>query len=184
MFPLILAGLGLLAPRMILDRRIGSRRQRLESEFPDALDLLVVCVEAGLGLEAAILRVGQETRLSHPLFSRELETLAQELNAGKSRADALRSLARRSELETLNAFVALLVQSEQLGVIYSRTIRSFSNELREKRFVRAEEKAMRIPLLISIPLMLCILPCLIVAVMLPSIIDMSHLLPTMTGVHP
>jgi len=181
MFPLILAGLGLLAPRMLLDRRVAGRRQTMEAEFPDALDLMVVCVEAGLGLEGAILRVGEETRVSHPLISHELQTVSQELNAGKSRADALRGLSRRTALDTVNSFVALLVQSDQLGVSYARTLRTFSNELREKRFMRAEEKAMRIPLLITLPLMLCILPCLVVAVMLPSIIELTHFLPNLSG---
>ena len=179
--PLILSALGLLAPRLLLDRRVASRRQTLEAEFPDALDLMVVCVEAGLGLEGAILRVGDETQRSHPLISRELQIVSLELNAGKSRADALRGLAKRTELDSVNAFVGLLIQSDQLGVSYARTLRTFSNELRDKRFQRAEEKAMRIPLLITLPLMLCILPCVVVAVMLPSIIELTHLLPTLQG---
>ncbi len=179
--PLILSGAGLLAPRMLLDRRVASRRQTLEAEFPDALDLMVVCVEAGLGLEGAILRVGEETRTSHPLISHELQIVSQELNAGKSRADALRGLSKRTNLDSVNAFVGLLIQSDQLGVSYARTLRTFSNELRDKRYTRAEEKAMRIPLLITLPLMLCILPCVVVAVMLPSIIELTHLLPTLQG---
>ncbi len=179
--PMILSAAGLLAPRLLLDQRVTSRRQTLEAEFPDALDLMVVCVEAGLGLEGAILRVGEETRRSHALISHELQMVSFELNAGKSRADALRGLARRTQLDSVNAFVGLLVQSDQLGVSYARTLRTFSNELRDKRFMRAEEKAMRIPLLITLPLMLCILPCVVVAVMLPSIIELTHLMPTLQG---
>ena len=182
---LAFSALGLVAPRVLLNGRVAARREAIEAEFPDALDLMVVCVEAGLGLEGAILRVGQETAVSHPRISHELLNVSHELNAGRSRPEALRSLADRTDNESTRAFVALLIQTDQLGVSYAKTLRTFSAELREKRFMKAEEKAMRIPLLITIPLVLCILPALVIAAMLPALIEAQHGLAAMVqGGHP
>ncbi len=185
MTALMCSGLGLIAPRVLLDGRVTARREAMEREFPDALDLMVVCVEAGLGLEGAILRVGQETARSHPLISEQFRAVSHELNAGRSRPEALRGLAERTKIDSINAFVALLIQSDQLGVSYSNTLRTFSAEIREKRYMRAEEKAMRIPLLITIPLVFFILPALVIAAMLPALIEAQHGFATMVSAgHP
>ena len=174
LFALGFSAIGLIGPGVLLDGRVTARRQAIETEFPDALDPMVVCVESGLGLEGAILRVGQETTVSHPMVSRELRSVSLELNAGRSRPDALRSLATRTNIDSIRSFVALLIQTDQLGVSYAKTLRTFSAELREKRYMNAEEKAMRIPLLITIPLVLCILPALVIAAMLPAMIEAGH----------
>ena len=171
---LMFSGIGLIAPRILLDGRVAARKDAMERQFPDALDLMVVCVEAGLGLEGAILRVGQETAVSHPLISQQLRAVSHELNAGRSRPDALRGLADRTNFDSINAFVALLIQTDQLGVSYANTLRTFSAEIREKRYMKAEEKAMRIPLLITIPLVFFILPALVIAAMLPAMIEAQH----------
>jgi len=181
---LVLCGLGLIVPRAYVDRRIRERKEKLEIEFPDALDLLVVCVDAGLGLEAAFVRVGEEVHNSHPRISIEFSRLAQELAAGRSRSDALRAMADRGGVETIKSFVALVIQTDALGVGIAQTLRTFSNEMREHRLLRAEEKAARVPVLMTIPLVACILPVIIAALLLPPIIDVVRtLLPALRGQH-
>ncbi|HEY3811665.1 MAG TPA: type II secretion system F family protein [Caulobacteraceae bacterium] len=165
-------GLGLLAPRAILDRLVRGRKEKFEHEFPDALDLIVVCVEAGLGLDSAFVRVGQEVKKSHPRIAKEFEALTDELAAGRSRSDAMREMADRVGVDTLSSFVALVVQTESLGVSVGQTLRVYSGEMREHRFLKAEEKAMRIPVLMTIPLVACFLPVIVTAVLLPAVIDL------------
>jgi len=181
---LVLCGVGMIAPRSIVDRRGRERRERMEHEFPDVLDLMVVCVEAGLGLELAFVRVGQEVRMSHPLLAGELEQLAQQLAAGRSRSDALRLLADRVDVQSVKSFVALVIQTDALGVSIAQTLRTFSVEMRERRFLKAEEKAMRIPVLMTMPITACFLPVIIASLLLPPIIDMMRTMgPAMAG-HP
>lgn len=179
---LILCALGLIVPRAFVDRRIRERKEQIEQEFPDALDLLVVCVDAGLGLEAALVRVGAEVRDSHPRISSEFRQLTQELSAGRSRPDALRAMADRVDVDTIKSFVALVIQTDALGVGIAQTLRTFSNEMREHRMLRAEEKAARVPVLMTGPLVACMLPVIIAALLLPAIIDVVRtLLPAMQG---
>ncbi|HEX5262945.1 MAG TPA: type II secretion system F family protein [Phenylobacterium sp.] len=179
---LALCGLGLIAPKAVLDNRVNARKEQLEQEFPDALDLMVVCVEAGLGLESALVRVGREVGESHPRICEEFERVTQELAAGRGRADALRAMADRTDVDSVKSFVALLIQTDTLGASIGQTLRTYSNEMREHRFLKAEEKAMRIPVLMTIPLVACILPVIITALMLPAIIDViRNLLPALSG---
>lgn len=172
----------LLVPRAFVDNRAGARREQLQQEFPDALDLMVVCVEAGLGLEAAFVRVGLEIYRSHPMISRAFNEVSQEILAGRTRADALRAMADRYDVDALKSFAALLIQSDQLGSSIAQTLRTFASEMREHRLLRAEEKAMRIPVLLTVPLVACILPVIVVALLLPPILDVTHtLLPALAG---
>ena len=180
---MILCGLGLLLPRSFLDRRVAARRQQLEFEFPDALDLMVVCVEAGLSLEASFVRVGQEVGHSHPRIAREFARVSDELRAGRSRTDTLRDLGNRTDVEGVKSFAALVIQTESLGTSIAQTLRTYSTEMRETRYLKAEERAMRIPVMMTIPLVACILPVIVAAVLLPAIIDIIRvLLPTLTNV--
>jgi tight adherence protein C len=177
-----LCALGLLAPRAVLDNRINARKAQLEQQFPDALDLMVVCVEAGLGLEAALVRVGREVHGSHPRIGEEFDRTTQELAAGRGRADALRALAERTDVESVKSFTALLIQTDTLGTSIAQTLRTYSNEMRAHRMLTAEEKAMRIPVLLTVPLVACILPVIVTALMLPAIIDViRNLLPALSG---
>lgn len=181
---LFLCAVGLILPRALLDNRAGARRAQLEIEFPDALDLMVVCVEAGLGLEAAFVRVGEDVRRSHPRIAEAFNRVSQEFRAGRSRPDALRAMADRHEVDSLKSFVALLIQSETLGASIGQTLRTYANEMREHRFLRAEEKAMRIPVLLTVPLVACILPVIVIALLLPPMLDVSRtLIPAFAG-HP
>ena len=165
-------GVGLLAPRAILNRLIRGRKEKFEHEFPDALDLIVVCVEAGLGLDSSFVRVGEEVKQSHPRVSKEFEVLTDELAAGRNRSDAMRDMADRVGVDSLSSFVALVVQTDALGVSVAQTLRVYSTEMREHRFLKAEEKAMRVPVLMTIPLVACFLPVIITAVLLPAVIDL------------
>jgi tight adherence protein C len=177
-----LCGLSLVLPRAFVDNRANGRREKLEHEFPDALDLLVVCVEAGLGLEAAFVRVGQEINESHPRMAEAFDRVSQELRAGRSRIDALRSMSDRVDVDAVKSFVALLIQTDALGTSIGQTLRTYSNETRANRFLKAEEKAMRIPVLMTMPLVACILPVIIVALLLPPIIDVIRTLaPALAG---
>ena len=179
---LIFGALGFLAPSIFIRQRARSRRMDLEVEFPDALDLMVVCVEAGLGLDAAFIRVGEEIGESHPRIAREFGRLAEELRAGRSRAEALRAMADRCDVQGIRSFVSLVIQTDVLGASIAQTLRTYSAEMRQTRFLRAEEKAMRIPVLMTIPLVVCILPVIVGALMLPAVIDVMRVLgPALRG---
>ena len=181
-WPLILCCVGLFAPSRILANRAAARQTQLEIEFPDALDLMVVCVEAGLGLDAAFIRVGHEIVESRPLIAEEFERVSEQLRAGRARPDALRAMADRTGVAAIKSFVALLIQTEMLGAGIAQTLRTFSTEMRETRFLRAEEKAMRIPVLLTIPLVGSLLPVIITAALLPAMIDVIRtVIPALTG---
>jgi len=180
--PLALCGMGLLTPFYFVRGRASSRRADIEQEFPDALDLMVVCVEAGLGLEATFVRVATEVRESHPRIAYEFGRLTDELSAGKTRPDALRAMAARVDVDSVKSFVALLIQSNTLGVSVAQGLRTYSAEMREARFLKAEEKAMRIPVLMTLPIVICFMPVVMVALLLPPGIDVVRTLaPAMKG---
>jgi tight adherence protein C len=164
------AALGLYLPAVFISAKADRRQQALVNAFPDALDLMLVCVEAGLGLEAALGRVGMEMTTSHPLLAEQFGAVVLELRAGRSHEDALRRMADRAGADDIRAFATLLIQSTKLGSSIAQTLRIYSAEMREKRQLRAEEKAHRLPVLISIPLVACMLPAMIGVLMLPAAI--------------
>lgn len=183
-FPLALCAIGLLVPRTYLRQRISHRQLTIEQQFPDALDLMVICMDAGLSLEAAILRIRREMARSHPEIAREFGRVSEELAAGRSRADTLRAMSERLDIPAIRGFVSLIVQSQTLGASVAQGLRTYANEMRHSRALRAEEKAMRIPVLMSIPLVTCFLPVIVEALLLPAVIDMiRHLGPALKGVH-
>lgn len=178
----IAAALGLYVPNIFIRARADRRQQAIVNAFPDALDLMLVCTEAGLGLEAAFARVGMEITRSHPLLAEQLGAVVLELRAGRSHDDALRRMADRAGVDDIRAFTTLLIQSTKLGSSISQTLRTYSAEMREKRRMRAEEKAHRLPVLISIPLVACMLPTMIGVLMLPAAIRvMRSVLPALQG---
>lgn len=182
-WPMLLCGAGLLLPGWLLASRAASRRVQLEAEFPDALDLMVVCVEAGLSLDAAFLRVGQEISESHPGIAHEFARVSEQLRAGRARPEALRTMVDRTGVDAIKSFVSLLIQTEALGTGIAQTLRTYSKEMRDTRYVKAEEKAMRIPVLMTIPLVVCILPVIVTALLLPAMIDVVRtLIPSLMGV--
>jgi tight adherence protein C len=166
----VAAAMGLYLPNVFIRAKADRRQRALINAFPDALDLMLVCVEAGLGLEAAFARVGMEMTTSHPLLAEQFGAVVLELRAGRSHEDALRRLADRAGADDIRAFATLLIQSTKLGSSIAQTLRTYASEMREKRRMRAEEKAHRLPVLISIPLVACMLPTMIGVLMLPAVI--------------
>jgi tight adherence protein C len=174
------AVLGLYLPNLFISAKAARRQEAVIHGFPDALDLMLVCVEAGLGLEAAMDRVGRELALSHPLVSQTLGKVVLELRAGRSRADALRRMADDVDVDEIRSFATLLIQSDQLGSSVGQTLRVYAAEMREKRRMRAEEKAHRLPVLLSVPLVACMLPVMIGVLMLPAVVRVVRdILPVM-----
>ena len=179
---MIAAGLGLYLPNLFIRAKADRRQKEIINGFPDALDLMLVCVEAGLGLEAAFARVGQEMTVSHPLLAEQLGAVVLELRAGRSREDALRRMAERAGADENRAFATLLIQSTKLGSSVAQTMRIYASDMRERRKMRAEEKAHRLPVLLSIPLVACMLPVMIGVLMLPAVIRvMRTVLPQLAG---
>lgn len=182
LFGSIFALAGLYVPALFVRARADRRREEIIHGFPDSLDLLLVCVEAGLSLEAALDRVGREMAMSHPLVAKMLTTATLQLRAGASREVALKRMAEVVKVDEINSFATLLIQSDKFGSSIAETLRVYSDEMREKRRLKAEEKAHRIPVLISIPLVACMLPVMIGVLMLPAAIRVvREVLPSMTG---
>ncbi|RJR32975.1 MAG: type II secretion system F family protein [Desulfobacteraceae bacterium] len=159
--------LGLILPDLWLSVRSSRRVKRIVRGFPDALDLLVVCVEAGMGLDAAIQRVGEEVAMPHPDLGDELKVLNLELRAGKARQQALRSLADRTGIEDVKSLVTLLIQTDRFGTSVAQALRIYSDSFRTARYQRAEEIAAKIATKLLFPLVLCIFPCLFVVLVGP-----------------
>lgn len=181
-FGSIFAALGLFTPALFIRAKADRRREQIVNGFPDCLDLMLVCVEAGLGLEAALDRVAKEMIVSHPLVSSMLATATLRLRAGASREEALRRLADEAGVDEIRSFSTLLIQSDKLGTSISTTLRVYAAEMRERRRMRAEEKAHRLPVLISIPLVVFMLPVMIGTLMLPAAIRVvKQLLPALNG---
>jgi len=170
-----LAGLlGFLLPEFWLTWRIRRRQHRIRLGLPDALDLLVVCVEAGLGLDQAIVRVSQELRITHPQLSEELQLVNLEMRVGKTRIDALRELAVRTGVEDIKALVAMLIQTDRFGTSVAQSLRVHSDNLRTKRRQRAEEKAAKTPVKMVPVLVFFIFPALFVVILGPAVISLAR----------
>lgn len=172
----ILAGalMGFMAPDFWLGAQQRRRRSRLRRSIPDMVDLLVICVGAGLGLDQALLRVTQELKLSHPDLEEELGRVLLECGAGGSRIDAWRALAKRIDLEEVTAFVSMLAETDRFGSPITSAMSQFSDELRTKRRQRAEEAAARTKVKIIFPLVLCIFPCIFIVLLVPAVLGFFH----------
>lgn len=178
----VLALIGLYLPNLYVQARADRRKEEIVNGFPDCLDLLLVCVESGLGFEAAMDRVGREMVNSHPLVAELLAVTTLQLRAGATREEAFRKLADLSAVDEIRSFTTLIIQSDKLGTSVASTLRIYAAEMREKRQMRAEEKAHRLPVLISIPLVACMLPTMIGTIMLPaSILMVREVFPLMLG---
>jgi len=178
----VAAAVGYYAPIVWLRRVIASRKDALQRAMPDALDLMVVCVEAGLGLDQAIGRVSQEVSRTHPALGDELNVLTVELRTGVSRQEALKNLARRTDLEELGNLVAMLVQTDRFGTSIGQALRVYADSMRTTRRLKAEELAAKLPVKLLLPLIFFIFPSLIVVTVGPAVIRMARiLLPAMGG---
>lgn len=171
---LFAALLGYLLPEMWLLWKIKKRQHRLRLALPDGLDLLVICVEVGLGLDQSMLRVAQELQIVHPELSDELQMVNLEMRVGKTRLDALRELSRRTGLDELKSLVAMLIQTERFGTSIAQSLRVFSDELRTKRRQRAEEMSAKTTVKMVPPLVFFVFPALLVVILGPAIITLMH----------
>lgn len=173
---------GYYAPVVWLRKAIATRKDALQRAIPDALDLMVVCVEAGLGLDQAITRVGEEVKRTHPALSDELNLLAMELRTGVSRQEALRNFAHRTDLEEARNLVALLVQTDRFGTSIGQALRVHADAMRSTRRLRAEELAAKLPVKLLFPLIFFIFPSMFIVLLGSAVIQMVRVLfPTMNG---
>ncbi|HZD54594.1 MAG TPA: type II secretion system F family protein [Woeseiaceae bacterium] len=171
-----ISGLGFYVPAFYLSRRTRKRQTRIREGFPDALDLLLVCVESGLGIDSAIARVSQEIGRAHPLISEQFGLVSNELRVGRDREEALRALADRIGIDEVSSLVSLLVQTDKLGTSMAAALRAHAEEMRSKRMLRAEEKAYKLPVKLSGPLVFFILPALLLVILSPAALEMSRVI--------
>lgn len=171
---LVLAGLA--APGKYLDHRIAQRAQAASVGFPDMMDLMVACVEAGLSLDASVQRVGEELELRHPVIAGHLRTLSLELRAGKTRKMAWRAFADRMGIDEAGSLATMLRQAEEMGTSLGQTLRVFSSDMRQRRILMAEEKAMALPAKMTLPLILFVFPVLLGVLVLPAVVMLGNTL--------
>ena len=172
--PLLIAGCafgGFKAPQLWLSFAVTGRKEKLSDGFPDALDLIVVCVEAGLGLDQALARVGEEINTGHPALSEEFQIVSLEFRAGFSRGEALRNLGERTDLGEIRSLIALLVQTDRFGTSVGQALRVHSDSMRTNRRLKAEELAAKLPVKLMLPLILFIFPALMVVLIGPAVIQ-------------
>jgi len=162
---------GYLAPDMWLNWMMGRRRKRIRRSIPDSLDLMVICVEAGLGLDQALLRIGQELAVSHPDIHDEFVQVNREQRAGRPRLEAWQNLAERTEIDEFRSFVGMLTQTDKFGTPIAKALTRFSEEIRTKRKQAAEEAAAKTKIKIIFPLVLCIFPCIFIVLLAPAILN-------------
>lgn len=174
----ILAGatVGFYLPVLVVGNAISRRREAIRLGLPDALDMLLVCVEAGASLTAAFRKVAIELEKVHPVLGEHMRLISLELQAGAGRTQALKNFGERADVGDVRSLITLLLQSEALGTSLAKSLRVHAEELRSSRMLRAEEKANRLPATLSIPLVLFILPCLLLLITTPIIIRIVRVL--------
>lgn len=169
-----LGGLGYYLPQYWLTKRIAKRQGEIISGFPDALDLMLVCVEAGQSLDQSINRIAKESRVGYPALADELDMVAQEVKAGKERVTVLKDMAERVGVADVSSFVTTLIQSATFGTSIAEALRVYSAEMRDKRVMRAEEKANVLPTKLTLGTMLFTLPPLLIILIGPSIFGIAE----------
>jgi len=182
--PVLIVGitaLGFLLPRFILKRMIRDRQQRIRLALPDALDLTVICVEAGLALDQALMRVGQDLHHAHPDLSDEFHLVNLEMRAGKPRAEALRNLVDRTGVDDIRSLVGTLIQTDRFGTSVAQALRVHSDSLRTERRQRAEEQAAKTTIKMVPPLVIFVLPSIIFVTIGPAVIQLIRQLGPVTG---
>jgi tight adherence protein C len=166
----IAGGAMFFAPGLVVDRSLASRRREIENGLADALDLLVVCIEAGLGLDQAMVKTSDELAIAYPVLANELRIVTTEIRAGKPRVEAFKSLAQRTKVDDVRSLVAMLIQTDKFGTSIGQALRTHSDTSREKRRQRAEERAQKIAVKLVFPLVLCFFPAFYVVILGPAII--------------
>jgi tight adherence protein C len=166
---LVPAGIGYMLPKYWVTRRQESRKKAIENGFPDSLDMMLVCVEAGQSLDQSIIRVAAELKAGFPELAEEFETVSQEVKAGKDKTTVLKDMAERAGAQDITSFVTVLVQSQQFGTSIADALRVYSSEMRDKRVMRAEEAANKLPTKMTLATMMLTVPPLMAILIGPSI---------------
>ncbi len=181
-YPLLAALVGCYLPNIVLHWMAAGRKREIFESFPDAADLMLVCVEAGMGLDAALGKVAEEIRIKSEALADELHWTNLEMRAGSTREKTLHNLAARTGVEEIHSFAAMLTQADRFGTSIGDSLRVFSDDLRHKRQMRAEELAAKIPTKMLLPLVLCIFPSIVMVVLGPALISILRtVLPMMAG---
>jgi len=171
----LLAAAGLVLPKLVLKHIARRRQHRLRLSLPDALDLLVVCVEAGMGLNQAIVKVAEELERTHPEISDELKLVNLEIRAGRTRGEALRNLGERTGVDDIISLAAMLIQTDKFGTSIARSLRVHSDSLRTERIQRAEEAAAKTTIKLIFPLLFCVFPALLVVILGPAFLNLARI---------
>ncbi len=172
---IIIPGLiGYMAPKYWVTRRVETRKENITNGFPDALDMMLVCVEAGQSLDQAIIRVAKEIRAGFPDLADEFETVANEMKAGKDRTSVLRDMSERTGVDDVASFVTVLIQSQTFGTSIADALRVYAAEMRDKRVMRAEEKANTLPTKMTLATMMLTVPPLLIILIGPSIYGIAQ----------
>src|SRR5580700_10604946 len=182
--PMLLAGitaLGFFLPRFMLKKKLAARQRRIRLGLPDGLDLTVICVEAGLSLDQAMMRVGEDLRTAHPELSAEFHLFDLEARAGKPRVEALRNLAARTGVDDIRSLVGTLIQTDRFGTSVAQALRVHSDSLRTERRQRAEEQAAKTTVKMIIPLVIFVLPSIIFVTIGPAVIELIRQLGPVSG---
>lgn len=167
--------IGYYLPKYWLERRIQARQQEIQNGFPDALDMLLVCVEAGQSLDQGIIRVAKELKSGYPALAEEFEIVSQEVKAGKERTTVLRAFSERSGVPDVASFVTVMIQSQTFGTSIAEALRVYAGEMRDKRVMRAEEAANKLPTKMTLGTMMFTVPPLLIILVGPSVYDMMQL---------
>jgi tight adherence protein C len=171
---LFLGGTGYFVPDLVLSRLINKRKANIHAALPDAMDLLMICMEAGLGMDQAVIKIANEMVSVYPELSEELLTISREQRAGKQRIEAWRAMADRVDVDTVRQFVAMLTQTERLGTPIARALGQFADSLRATRLIFAEERAAKTTVKLIFPLVLFIFPALFLVLLGPAVITIMQ----------
>jgi len=174
LYAVLAAAVGYALPGVFLSRKMAARQKQIENGLPDALDLLIVCVEAGAGLDSAIVKASEELSLAYPALADELRLITTETRAGKPRLEAFRNFAQRTGVDDVRALVAMLVQTDKFGTSIAQALRTHAATSRTKRRQRAEERAAKLGVKLVFPLVFCLFPALYVVVLGPAVIKIMH----------
>ena len=168
------AGMAFFGPSLYVGSRLTARKREIENGLPDALDLLVVCIEAGSGIDQALVRAAEELTIAYPALGEELRTVTTEVRAGKTRLEAFKSLAQRTKVEDVRALVAMLIQTDRFGTSIGQALRTHASTSRDKRRQRAEEAAQKIGVKLVFPLVLFFFPAFYIVVLGPAVLQFTH----------
>jgi tight adherence protein C len=171
LFAVIAGAIGYYIPVLWLGRKIDARRREIRNGLPDATDLLIVCLEAGSGIDQAIARVGEELQIAYPALARELEMIGSETRAGKARIEAFKNFAERTKVDDVRSLVAMLVQTDRFGTSLGQALRTHADTSRTKRRQRAEERAAKLSVKLLFPLVFCLFPAFFTVVLGPAAVQ-------------